>query len=180
MAVKQRAEASRKKKAVIMRTSLLHVFTSTLQIMDDGKCPHVTPRSAAAKERMNQLVVVCNLLLLAMMKIIQVFPNRSKKVKKPTGSPVNIHLLLAVRLNLELIMKICRRVWSVDGFKGIKLTGFSDCNTRVSSFNTRLSAIFWRANWSLTCALLTSVSVVSKLYLLGFRILGFLSLLLFK
>ena len=117
MAVKQRAEASRKKKAVIMRTSLLHVFTSTLQIMDAGKCPHVTPRSAAAKERMNQLVVVCNLLLLAMMKIIQVFPNRSKKVKKPTGSPVNIHLLLAVRLNLELIMKICRRVWSVDGAK---------------------------------------------------------------
>ena len=64
------------------RRPLFHVSTSTLQIMDAGKCPHVTPRSAAAKERMDQLVVVCNLLLLAMMKIIQVFPNRPKKVKK--------------------------------------------------------------------------------------------------
>ena len=49
------------------------------------------------------------------------FPSSSHRI---IGNPVNIHLLLAVRLNLELIMKICRRVWSVDGCKGIKLTGF--------------------------------------------------------
>ena len=48
--------------------------------MEAGKYPKVTPRSATAKKTMNQLVVFLkNLLLLAMMKIIQVIPTRPKK-----------------------------------------------------------------------------------------------------
>ena len=36
---------------------------------------------------MNHFVVVCNLLLLAMMKITQLFPNRPKKVKNQPTIP---------------------------------------------------------------------------------------------
>ena len=61
--------------------------TSTLQIMDTGRFTQVTPRSATAKERMNQFVVVCNLLLLAMIKITQLFPNKPKKVKNQPTIP---------------------------------------------------------------------------------------------
>ena len=57
----------------------------TTQIMDAGKYPQVTLISAAARERMNQLDVTCNLLLFVMMKITQLFPTRLKKVKnKPS------------------------------------------------------------------------------------------------
>lgn len=64
---------------------LLHEWTSMLQTKDAGKYPQVTPRSAIAKERTNQLAVVCNLLLFTMMKIIQVFPRKPKRViNQPT------------------------------------------------------------------------------------------------
>ena len=71
---------SRRKKAKISTTSSLHVSKITSQIVQ-GASTQVTPRSAAAKERMNKLAVVCNLLLLAMMKITQLFPTKLKKMK---------------------------------------------------------------------------------------------------
>lgn len=87
-------EAFTKKRAIIWRTSLLHVSTSKLQTMAAGKYPQVTPRSATAKERMNQLAVVCNLLLLAMIKNSPDVSHQTKKNEKPTydPEPVNSHL----------------------------------------------------------------------------------------
>ena len=56
-----------------------------MQTVEGGKYPHVTLRSATAKEKMNQLAVVCNLLLFTITKITQVFPTRPKRVKnQPT------------------------------------------------------------------------------------------------
>ena len=81
MAINPMAETFTKKKLNILPTSLLHVSKITSQIILVGKCPQVTPRSAAAKERINQLAVVRNLLLLAMMKITQLLPTKLKKMK---------------------------------------------------------------------------------------------------
>ena len=80
-AINPMAETFTKKRPNILTTSLLRVSKITLQIILVGKCPQVTLRSAAAKERTNQLAVVRNLLLLAMIKITQLFPTKLKRVK---------------------------------------------------------------------------------------------------
>ena len=84
MAVKQMIEASMKESADIRRKRLLHVSTSTLQIMDTGRFTQVTPRSATAKERMNQFVVVCNLLLLKNNPAVS---QQTEESEKPTYDP---------------------------------------------------------------------------------------------
>ena len=84
MVVKQMIEASMKKSADIRRTRLLHVFTNTSQIMDTAEDSR---KYHPDRPPMNHFVVVCNLLLLAMMKITQLFPNRPKKVKNQPTIP---------------------------------------------------------------------------------------------
>ena len=100
MVVKQMIEASMKKSADIRRTRLLHVSTSTLQIMDTGRFTQVTPRSATAKERMNQFVVVCNLLLLAMIKITQLFPNKPNAFKDIRDTPYGQQFHIKIKMFL--------------------------------------------------------------------------------
>lgn len=91
--------------------------------MEAGKYPKVTPRSATAKKTMNQLVVFLkNLLLLAMMKIIQVIPTRPKKAmnQPPIQYQTNFRRYFAGRLNLDLMIGIISLARIVKGSKGVK------------------------------------------------------------
>lgn len=91
--------------------------------MEAGKYPKVTPRSATAKKTMNQLVVFLkNLLLLAMMKIIQVIPTRPKKAmnQPPIQYQTNFRRYFAGRLNLDLMIGIISLARIVKGSTGVK------------------------------------------------------------
>ena len=79
--------------------------------MDAGKYPQVTLISAAARERMNQLDVTCNLLLFVMMKITQLFPTRLKKVKnKPSIQYQTNSILYCLWVRIWVYNKICCRL----------------------------------------------------------------------
>ena len=91
--------------------------------MEAGKYPKVTPRSATAKKTMNQLVVFLkNLLLLAMMKIIQVILTRPKKAmnQPPIQYQTNFRRYFAGRLNLDLMIGIISLARIVKGSTGVK------------------------------------------------------------
>ena len=64
------------------RSELLHIIlvVKRLHAKDAGKYPHVTPRSAIASDKTNQLAVVCSLLVFVIRKITQLFPTRPKTV----------------------------------------------------------------------------------------------------
>lgn len=91
--------------------------------MEAGKYPKVTPRSATAKKTMNQLVVFLkNLLLLAMMKIIQVILTRPKKAmnQPPIQYQTNFRRYFAGRLNLDLMIGIISLARIVKESTGVK------------------------------------------------------------